>query len=112
MSFWNQLHLFLHSLLYMHFFSGETYEAQSEAQSDEEEELCAQDLINFAPVYRCLHIYTVLGAREQFETYYRQQRREQARLALQPPTNMVGYKNSEIIPSVTKSNCVIHYFAA
>lgn len=72
------------------FFVGETYEAQSEAQSDEEEELCAQDLINFAPVYRCLHIYTVLGAREQFETYYRQQRREQARLALQPPTNMVG----------------------
>lgn len=69
-------------------FTGETYEAQSEAQSDEEEELCAQDLINFAPVYRCLHIYTVLGAREQFETYYRQQRREQARLALQPPTNM------------------------
>lgn len=69
---------------------GETYEAQCEAQSDEEEELCAQDLINFAPVYRCLHIYTVLGAREQFETYYRQQRREQARLALQPPTNMVG----------------------
>ncbi|KAG7175723.1 Exocyst complex component 6B-like 1 [Homarus americanus] len=69
-------------------FTGETYEAQSEAQSDEEEELCAQDLIDFAPVYRCLHIYTVLGAREQFETYYRQQRREQARLALQPPTNM------------------------
>ncbi|KAK3881186.1 hypothetical protein Pcinc_011602 [Petrolisthes cinctipes] len=69
-------------------FTGETYEAQCEAQSDEEEELCAQDLINFAPVYRCLHIYTVLGAREQFETYYRQQRREQARLALQPPTNM------------------------
>ncbi|XP_076044364.1 exocyst complex component Sec15 [Oratosquilla oratoria] len=69
-------------------FTGEVYEAQSEAQSDEEEELCAQDLINFAPIYRCLHIFTVLGAREQFETYYRQQRKEQARLALQPPTNM------------------------
>ncbi|KAK8388611.1 hypothetical protein O3P69_020538 [Scylla paramamosain] len=69
-------------------FTGETYEAQAEAQSDEEEELCAQDLIDFTPVYRCLHIYTVLGARDQFETYYREQRREQARLALQPPTNM------------------------
>lgn len=79
-----------HLILIIFFLSGETYEAQSEAQSDEEEELCAQDLINFAPVYRCLHIYTVLGAREQFETYYRQQRREQARLALQPPTNMVS----------------------
>ncbi|XP_045135500.1 exocyst complex component 6B-like isoform X3 [Portunus trituberculatus] len=69
-------------------FTGETYEAQAEAQSDEEEELCAQDLIDFTSVYRCLHIYTVLGARDQFETYYREQRREQARLALQPPTNM------------------------
>lgn len=66
------------------------YEAQSEAQSDEEEELSAQDLINFAPVYRCLHIFSVLGHREYFETYYRKQRKEQARLALQSPTNMVG----------------------
>ncbi|KAL7631910.1 UNVERIFIED_CONTAM: hypothetical protein RMT77_017789 [Armadillidium vulgare] len=69
-------------------FTGEVYEAQSEAQSDEEEELSAQDLINFAPVYRCLHIFSVLGFRDHFESYYRQQRKEQARLALQSPTNM------------------------
>uniref|UniRef100_A0A663N9X9 Exocyst complex component 6B n=1 Tax=Athene cunicularia TaxID=194338 RepID=A0A663N9X9_ATHCN len=49
----------------------------------------AQDLVDFSPVYRCLHIYSVLDARETFENYYRKQRRKQARLVLQPPSNMV-----------------------
>uniref|UniRef100_A0A672S9C4 Exocyst complex component n=1 Tax=Sinocyclocheilus grahami TaxID=75366 RepID=A0A672S9C4_SINGR len=49
----------------------------------------AQDLVDFSPVYRCLHIYTVLGARDTFENYYRKQRRKQARLVLQPHSNMV-----------------------
>uniref|UniRef100_A0A8B9QXM2 Exocyst complex component n=1 Tax=Anas platyrhynchos TaxID=8839 RepID=A0A8B9QXM2_ANAPL len=48
----------------------------------------AQDLVDFSPVYRCLHIYSVLGAQETFENYYRKQRRKQARLVLQPPSNM------------------------
>uniref|UniRef100_A0AAR2KUN4 Exocyst complex component n=1 Tax=Pygocentrus nattereri TaxID=42514 RepID=A0AAR2KUN4_PYGNA len=48
----------------------------------------AQDLVDFSPVYRCLHIYTVLGARDTFENYYRKQRRKQARLVLQPHSNM------------------------
>ncbi|XP_053258225.1 exocyst complex component 6B isoform X3 [Podarcis raffonei] len=48
----------------------------------------AQDLVDFSPVYRCLHIYSVLGARDSFESYYRKQRRKQARLVLQPPSNM------------------------
>uniref|UniRef100_A0A8C9WB40 Exocyst complex component n=1 Tax=Scleropages formosus TaxID=113540 RepID=A0A8C9WB40_SCLFO len=48
----------------------------------------AQDLVDFSPVYRCLHIYTVLGARDTFESYYRKQRRKQARLVLQPHSNM------------------------
>ncbi|GFR79650.1 exocyst complex component [Elysia marginata] len=55
---------------------------------DNEEELSAQDLIDFSPVYRCLHIYTVLGDKEKFESYYRAQRWKQARLSLQPPPNM------------------------
>ncbi|XP_070210357.1 exocyst complex component 6B-like [Littorina saxatilis] len=55
---------------------------------EEEDELSAQDLVDFSPVYRCLHIYTVLGDRDKFETYYRQQRWKQARLSLQPPQNM------------------------
>ncbi|KAM4706566.1 exocyst complex component 6B [Discoglossus pictus] len=55
---------------------------------DEEEAPGTQDLVDFSPVYRCLHIYTVLGSREIFENYYRKQRRKQARLVLQPPSNM------------------------
>lgn len=55
---------------------------------DAEEDLSAQDLIDFSPVYRCLHIYTVLASRDVFEIYYRKQRKKQARLVLQPPTNM------------------------
>ena len=54
-----------------------------------EEELSAQDLMDFSPVYRCMHIYTVLREGETFKAYYRQQRQQQARLVLQPPINMV-----------------------
>ena len=50
---------------------------------EQENDLCAQDLLNFSPVYKCLHIYSVLGAREEFEMYYRDQRHRQARLVLQ-----------------------------
>uniref|UniRef100_H2MHP7 Exocyst complex component n=1 Tax=Oryzias latipes TaxID=8090 RepID=H2MHP7_ORYLA len=50
----------------------------------DDEILTAQDLVDFSPVYRCLHIYTVLGDRETFENYYRKQRKKQARLVLQP----------------------------
>ncbi|XP_054168888.1 exocyst complex component 6-like isoform X2 [Oppia nitens] len=53
-----------------------------------EEELSATDLVDFSPVYRCLHIFGCLGAREQFEQYYRQQRLQQAKLALQQPIQM------------------------
>ncbi|XP_041124578.1 exocyst complex component 6 isoform X2 [Polyodon spathula] len=66
---------------------------ESEVGVDEEEEhddevLTAQDLVDFSPVFRCLHIYTVLGDRETFENYYRKQRRKQARLVLQPQSSM------------------------
>ncbi|KAG8232851.1 hypothetical protein J437_LFUL012655 [Ladona fulva] len=68
-----------------------------ESSYDAEEDLSAQDLIDFSPVHRCLHIYSVLGSRETFETYYRKQRKKQARLVLQPPTNMhetiAGYRS-------------------
>ena len=70
-------------------FTGEVdYEGQSESTHDAEEDLSAQDLVDFSPVYKCLHIYTVLGEREEFEKYYRKQRRQQATLTLQPPANM------------------------
>ncbi|CAG5125629.1 unnamed protein product, partial [Candidula unifasciata] len=72
-------------------FTGEVeYElpGPSAESDDTEEELSAQDLVDFSPVYRCLHIYSVLGDKEKFETYYRSQRWKQARLSLQPPPNM------------------------
>ncbi|NWI96919.1 EXC6B protein, partial [Pitta sordida] len=59
-----------------------------EDEDEDEEVPGAQDLVDFSPVYRCLHIYSVLGARDTFESYYRKQRRKQARLVLQPPSNM------------------------
>lgn len=55
-----------------------------------EEDLSAQELIDFSPIYRSLHISTVLNTRATFETYYRAERTKQARLVLQPPTNMVS----------------------
>lgn len=63
----------------------------------DEEDLSAQDLIDFSPIYRCLQIYTVLNDKEYFEKDYRKQRRDQAKLVLQAPQNMHdnldAYKN-------------------
>ncbi|KAJ8956515.1 hypothetical protein NQ318_019234 [Aromia moschata] len=53
-----------------------------------DEDLSAQELIDFSPIYRGLHIAHVLGRSSTFETYYRAERTKQARLVLQPPTNM------------------------
>ena len=39
------------------------------------------DLVDFSPVYRCIHIFTALGQKEFFEQYYRTERLQQARLA-------------------------------
>lgn len=75
-------------------------EHQINATSDytvDEEDLSAQDLIDFSPIYRCLQIYTVLNDKEYFEKDYRKQRRDQAKLVLQAPQNMHdnldAYKN-------------------
>ncbi|XP_072177951.1 exocyst complex component 6B-like [Diadema setosum] len=54
---------------------------------EEEEEVSPQDKVDFSPVYRCLHIYSVLGEREVFESYYRKQRTKQSKLAIQPQGN-------------------------
>jgi len=58
---------------------------------DGEEGLSAQDLVDFSPLYRCLHIFTVLGDKQTFENYYRKQRKEQSMLVLQPSGNMVSF---------------------
>lgn len=45
---------------------------------------CPHELVDFSPLHRCLHIHTVLGAKNDFIQYYRSQRRQQARLVLIP----------------------------
>ena len=90
------------------------------------QDLSASDLVDFSPVYKCLHIFGLVGARAEFETYYRTQRRRQARLALDPPTslqdNLEAYANyfHEIVGLVRKPFIcskeftymidVLHYF--
>uniref|UniRef100_A0A3Q2NV80 Exocyst complex component n=1 Tax=Fundulus heteroclitus TaxID=8078 RepID=A0A3Q2NV80_FUNHE len=74
---------------HMHITNGLlTDDDTGEEEEGDEEILTAQDLVDFSPVYRCLHIYTVLGDRETFENYYRKQRKKQARLVLAPQANM------------------------
>lgn len=62
--------------------------AESHCQEfdDSIDELCAQEFIDFSPVYRCLHINFVLGKRESFEEFYRVQRLGQLRLVIDPQT--------------------------
>ncbi|KAJ0016033.1 hypothetical protein NQD34_014323 [Periophthalmus magnuspinnatus] len=68
--------------------SHHTHNGQMDEEMEEDEEADEEELVDFSPVYRCLHIYTVLGDRETFENYYRKQRKKQARLVLQPQANM------------------------
>lgn len=67
-----------------------------EEYSIDDEDLCAQDLIDFSPIYRCLHIYTVLDDKDYFAKYYQKQRRDQSKLVLQAPQamhdNLEAYK--------------------
>ncbi|XP_021123887.1 exocyst complex component 6 isoform X8 [Anas platyrhynchos] len=76
--------------------------------------LTAQDLVDFSPVYRCLHIYSVLGDGEIFENYYRKQRRKQARLVLQPQSSMhetvEGYRRyfSQIVGFFVVEDHILH----
>ncbi|TNM93694.1 hypothetical protein fugu_001870 [Takifugu bimaculatus] len=89
---------------------------QDPGMEDEEEDEVpgAPDLVDFSPVYRCLHIYTVLGLRDVFENYYRKQRRKQARLVLQPHSNMhetlEGYRRyfNQIVGFFVVEDHVLH----
>lgn len=79
-------------------------------QSNEvEEELSAQDLMDFSPVYRCMHIYTVLREGDTFKTYYRQQRKQQARLVLQPPINMVNSLSTAVSIYLYANNEIFYF---
>ncbi|KAM9426457.1 exocyst complex component 6B isoform 2-T2 [Pholidichthys leucotaenia] len=86
-----------------------------DVEDEEDDEVPgAQDLVDFSPVYRCLHIYTVLGLRDVFENYYRKQRRKQARIVLQPHSNMhetlEGYRRyfNQIVGFFVVEDHVLH----
>ncbi|XP_048361931.1 exocyst complex component 6 isoform X2 [Sphaerodactylus townsendi] len=85
-----------------------------EEEEHEAEVLTAHDLVDFSPVYRCLHIYSVLADAETFENYYRKQRRKQARLVLQPQSNMhetvEGYRRyfSQIVGFFVVEDHILH----
>ncbi|XP_031811928.1 exocyst complex component 6 isoform X4 [Sarcophilus harrisii] len=88
--------------------------AFEEEDENEEEVLSVQDLVDFSPVYRCLHIYSFLGDEETFENYYRKQRKKQARLVLQPQPNMHetvdGYRRyfSQIVGFFVVEDHILH----
>lgn len=89
----------------LNYENGNEMNGMNENNSDEEdylvlqEDLSATDLVDFSPVYRCLHIFGCLGARSQFESYYRGQRKQQARLILHsfsiPPSTTATNFNRE-----------------
>ncbi|CAG0888300.1 unnamed protein product [Cyprideis torosa] len=62
----------------------------SSARDENEEELSAGEMVDFSPVYKCFHIYSLVDCKEELLSYYRNQRQQQALLAFQPPTNMHG----------------------
>ncbi|CAI4220836.1 unnamed protein product, partial [Auanema sp. JU1783] len=57
------------------------------------EALSAQDLIDYTPIHRCCQIFTVLGNKEEFEQYFRLQRKEQCQVVIEPPTKMSSLKS-------------------
>ncbi|EDV20759.1 uncharacterized protein TRIADDRAFT_60734 [Trichoplax adhaerens] len=83
-------------------------------ENSEEEEKSVQDLVDFSPLYRCLHTHTVLGSREYFEMYYREQRENQARLVLQPQgiqnESLDSYRSyfHQIVGFFVVENTVLH----
>jgi hypothetical protein len=56
-----------------------------------ENEESAQDKVDYAPIHRCCQVFNVLGEKEAFEQYYREQRREQALVISKAPSKVVCF---------------------
>ncbi|CAK1552733.1 unnamed protein product [Leptosia nina] len=65
------------------------------------------ELVDFSPLYRCLHIHTVLGAQSDFIQYYRAQRKQQARLVVIPAA---GNLHDSIQSMKSYLNAVLGFF--
>jgi hypothetical protein len=48
--------------------------------------------VDYAPIHRCCQVFNVLGEREAFERYYRDQRREQVLVVSKTPAKVVRNK--------------------
>ncbi|XP_045448551.1 exocyst complex component 6 [Melitaea cinxia] len=68
---------------------------------------CPHELVDFSPLHRCLHIHTVLGAKNDFVQYYRAQRKQQARLVLIPSS---GNLHDSIQSMKSYLNAVLGFF--
>ncbi|XP_039754241.1 exocyst complex component 6 [Pararge aegeria] len=68
---------------------------------------CPHELVDFSPLHRCLHIHSVLGAKNDFVQYYRAQRKQQARLVLIPSS---GNLHDSIQSMKSYLNAVLGFF--
>ncbi|KAM3959232.1 exocyst complex component Sec15 [Aphomia sociella] len=68
---------------------------------------CPHELVDFSPLHRCLHIHSVLGAKNDFVQYYRAQRKQQARLVLIPSS---GNLHDSIQSVKNYLNAVLGFF--
>eukprot|EP01137_Pigoraptor_chileana_P019950 Opistho-2@81683 len=72
--------------------------------SQSSQSMSSGEVVEFSAVYRCLHIFEVLGCRSEFEAYYKEARRQQASLVLQP---LVQAQSSS---ADTFSSCKDHFY--
>jgi len=56
----------------------------------------ATDNIDFAPIHRCCQIFSVLGEKDAFESYYRGEREKQALTVITPPKKLQESVKSSI----------------
>ncbi|XP_046959749.1 exocyst complex component 6 [Vanessa cardui] len=68
---------------------------------------CPHELVDCSPLHRCLHIHSVLGAKNDFVQYYRAQRKQQARLVLIPAS---GNLHDSIQSLKNYLNAVLGFF--
>ncbi|XP_047529541.1 exocyst complex component 6 [Vanessa atalanta] len=68
---------------------------------------CPHELVDCSPLHRCLHIHSVLGAKNDFVQYYRAQRKQQARLVLIPAS---GNLHDSIQSMKNYLNAVLGFF--
>eukprot|EP01134_Creolimax_fragrantissima_P004469 CFRG4469T1 len=79
---------------YLHLFSLPVAEGQEGATTDTKTESSktgsSSAVIDYRPMYRCLHIYSVLGVSEEFESFYIDSRKKQAVLVLEASGQAMG----------------------